>query len=432
MGGIESFGFPDQIGEVDVLLVTVTKVEAQAVLSAVKEELGRDVRSLYVGDQTYYDLGEIGGARSLMVRSEMGASGPSGAISTILDAITDLSPSAVIMVGIAFGVDRGDQQIGDVLVSRQISYYEQQRVGTDANGKPAEKNRGDRVPASVRLLDRFRDGELRWTQSNVRVGLLLSGEKLVDNLDFRSRLLQLEPEAIGGEMEGAGLYSAAYRKKVDWIVVKAICDWADGKKSDNKERNQQIAAQNAAAFTIFVMEQGGLVRGGRNLDQSAAIKRSGPREQHTMQSFPMPKMRQAFSDREKAEFLETVFEFLKEYFRQALAELQTQAQVETSFREVHDFKFVSRIYVQGRERSQCKVWLGEMGTGGSIYYAEQSFRIDTDNAYNDYIVVEDDGFEIYLKLSNMWLSSSLPRDAKASKEEAAEYLWRRFISRLEY
>jgi nucleoside phosphorylase len=432
VGGIESFDSPDQIGEVDVLLVTVAKVEAQAVLSTVKEELGRDVRSLYVGDQTYYDLGEIGGARALMLRSEMGVSGPSGAISSILDAITDLSPSAVIMVGIAFGVDQGAQRIGDVLVSRQISYYEPQRVGTDANGKPAEKARGDRVSAAPRLLDRFRDGELRWTQSNVRVGLILSGEKLVDNLDFRSRLLQVEPEAIGGEMEGAGLYSAAYRKKVDWIVVKAICDWADGKKSDNKERNQQIAAQNAAAFTIFVMEQGGLTRSRRNLDRSDAIKKSGPQEQHTRQSFPMPKMRETFSDREKDEFLEIAFEFVKEYFRQALVELQTQAQVETSFREVHALKFVSRIYVQGKERSQCKIWLGGVGRGGSIYYAEQNFGIDTDNAYNDFIVVEDDGFEIYLKLSNMWLSSGLPRDAKASKEEVAEYLWRRFISRLEY
>ena len=64
----------------------------------------------------------------------------------------------------------------------------------------------------------------------MRFGDGLSGEKLVDNLDFRDQLLNLEPEAIGGEMEGAGLYVACQDKKVDWILVKAVCDWADGQK----------------------------------------------------------------------------------------------------------------------------------------------------------------------------------------------------------
>jgi len=38
---------------------------------------------------------------------------------------------------------------------------------------------------------------------------MLSGEKLVDNLQFRQELEQKEPEALGGEMEGHGLYVAA-------------------------------------------------------------------------------------------------------------------------------------------------------------------------------------------------------------------------------
>ena len=46
-----------------------------------------------------------------------------------------------------------------------------------------------------------------------------------------SRLRAFEPEAIGGEMEGAWkLYVACAYEKVDWLLVKAICDWADGQK----------------------------------------------------------------------------------------------------------------------------------------------------------------------------------------------------------
>ncbi len=55
-------------------------------------------------------------------------------------------------------------------------------------------------------------------------------------------------------MEGAGLYTASERKKVDWILVKAICDWADGRKDDTY---QQLAAENAVRFLVYVLEKGG-------------------------------------------------------------------------------------------------------------------------------------------------------------------------------
>src|SRR5579884_2158379 len=135
------------------------------------------------------------------------------------------------MVGIAFGLRPGKQQLGDILVSRQIMAYELQRVGSDDEGNLVVRPRGDRPQASPRLLNLFRDGEIDWEGAPLHFGLVLSGEKVVDNPNFRAELLRLEPEAIGGEMEGAGLYAAALRNRVDWILVKAICDWADGKKA---------------------------------------------------------------------------------------------------------------------------------------------------------------------------------------------------------
>jgi nucleoside phosphorylase len=70
----------------------------------------------------------------------------------------------------------------------------------------------------------------------------------------RDWLLKIEPEAIGGEMEGAGLYAAARDAKVDWILVKAICDWADGTKNNDA---QPQAARNAAQFVLHVLQLGG-------------------------------------------------------------------------------------------------------------------------------------------------------------------------------
>src|SRR5438270_1472869 len=130
-----------------------------------------------------------------------------------------------------------------------------QKVDVDPDGQEVIKPRGDRPQASARLLDRFRASIFDWTGPKVHFGLLLSGEKLVNNKSFRDKLLRIEPEAIGGEMEGTGGYSAAYRNQVDWILIKAICDWADGNK---KDIHQKQAAENAVRFIIHVLEQGGL------------------------------------------------------------------------------------------------------------------------------------------------------------------------------
>lgn len=237
----------------DVLLVTVAEVEARAVLTLFPKS-----KLYHIGDQSYHDLGMIGEARVFMVQSEMGAGGQSGSILTIQEGIAALQPSAVIMVGIAFGVNENKQYIGDILVSRQIMDYDLQRIGTDNHGKLIIIPRGDRPSASPRMLSKFRAAANYWeTPPKVKFGLVLSGAKLVDNQDFRDQLLKFETEAIGGEMEGGGLYAAAQRKKVDWLLVKAICDWGDGHKKQDEDQRQKESAENAARFTLYVIEKGG-------------------------------------------------------------------------------------------------------------------------------------------------------------------------------
>jgi nucleoside phosphorylase len=236
----------------DVLLVVATLIEARAVLDACEQATGQASEQHFIGNNTYFSLGVIGGARIFLVQTEMGTGGPGGALLTVSAGISVLSPSAVIMVGVAFGINSNKQHPGDILVARQIMSYESQRAGTNA-----VIPRGDRVQCSPRLLSRFRAGVIKWTGPSVEFGLVLSGEKLVDSLVFREQLQHLEPEAIGGEMEGAGLYAAAYQNKTDWILVKAICDWADGNKASDKEQRQREAAQNAAQFTVYVLRRGG-------------------------------------------------------------------------------------------------------------------------------------------------------------------------------
>ena len=233
---------------VDVLIVTVTRVETRAVLAAFVVATGQKASTVSIGDKIYRDLGTVNGARVFLALSEMGTVGPGSSLQSVGKGIAALRPSAVVMIGIAFGVNDQKQSIGDILVSRQLMLYDAQRVSATQIVP-----RGDRVHCSTWLLDYLTSAELDWTGPKVRFGLVLTGDTLVDNVDYRDQLRKLEVEAIGGEMEGAGLYVACQDAKVDWVLVKSICDWADGNKAQDKDVRQEQAAKNSAEFVVHAL-----------------------------------------------------------------------------------------------------------------------------------------------------------------------------------
>jgi nucleoside phosphorylase len=159
----------DVNSKADVLIVTVTKVESRAVMKAFQEATGKAPKPESLGERTYHNLGELNGARVFMALSEMGAGGLGASQQTVHKGILALRPSAVIMVGIAFGVDEQKQAIGDILVSQQLLIYELQRVG-----KEEIISRGDKAHASIRLIDYFRSADLYWKEATVRFGLILT------------------------------------------------------------------------------------------------------------------------------------------------------------------------------------------------------------------------------------------------------------------
>jgi nucleoside phosphorylase len=235
-----------------VLLVVVTDIERHAVLRLMQpltSDLGNRRLKGYIGQQTYY-CGTFGVYRAVLTTCEMGSIGRDAAILSVQQAITDLSPGCVIMVGIAFGKDPDKQHIGQALVASQVVSYEQQRAGADV------VQRGPRADSDGILKNRFRNLD-HWEfplpdgrACKRDIGPILSGEKLIDDAAFKARLFAAFPDAIGGEMEGAGLYAAAARARVPWILVKSICDWANGTKSDHA---QPLAAATAASLVHAVL-----------------------------------------------------------------------------------------------------------------------------------------------------------------------------------
>lgn len=239
----------------DCLLIVATEVEQKAVFEKV-QAIGNPFTLKVGGGRAYYDLGFVYGRRVALVKTAMGSTTVGGSTATSMQMISHLNPHFVIMVGIAFGVDRKKQSIGTVLIAKQLLGYELQRVGTDKkNGDVKITLRGPKTDTSPVLMSLLDGAASVWNEAPVKSGLMLSGEKLIDNLDYREQLNTISGgEAIGGEMEGVGLLIAVAEKPTHWIVVKAVCDWADGNKSKNKEARQATAAKNAVSLVFRALE----------------------------------------------------------------------------------------------------------------------------------------------------------------------------------
>lgn len=234
-----------------ILLVTVTEIETsktRSVLTAL--DSFNKVLKVSKGNYTYY-IGKFGKYGVALVQSGgMGSISANASIITIKTALDTIKSSIVIMIGIAFGIDEIKQNIGDVLISETIIPYNSKRVGEEKNIQ-----RGMEKPASTLLLNRLKNVST-WEyllEDGVKAKSIftkiLSGEELIDNKSRRDELVSIYPEAKGGEMEGVGV-SSACDGIADWILIKGICDFADGQKSKEKKKRQYIAIESALSLCM--------------------------------------------------------------------------------------------------------------------------------------------------------------------------------------
>ncbi len=231
-------------GHEPVLLITVNDNETAA-LRQVFQSLGPT--QTFERDGYPYELLGYADQRPLIAfRSQMGSVRVGAALQRTLKAIAHHRPSAVIALGIAFGRNDGKQQLGDVLLSSQVQTYESERH----NENGSHTWRGEKVPAASRWLERCTQHPPQGFK--LHKGLLVCGEKLLDNAAFREHLNQEFPTHIGGDMESTGLVTACHDEKVDWVVVKGTSDWGDGTKATGSDEDKQALQQRAATHAALV------------------------------------------------------------------------------------------------------------------------------------------------------------------------------------
>jgi hypothetical protein len=150
-----------------------------------------------------------------------------------------------------------------------------------------------------------------------------------------------------------------------------------------------------------------------------------------VQKIPLPRTRREFSDRDRSVFLVDSFHGIISYFAEGLAAMkQHDSAIETEMSQITNQKYVFELYRAGTLKSACKIWIGSSGSQKNISFREGDFDPNDDSSVNEWIYVEADEIQMYLKGIFGEFGSRLPDKLRA--EDAATALWKRFIRPLDY
>jgi TIR domain len=147
----------------------------------------------------------------------------------------------------------------------------------------------------------------------------------------------------------------------------------------------------------------------------------------------VPMLRRAPTDADKRRFSRQAFDTIPSHFEEGLNQLaQRNEAIDCDFQLSAATDFEAEIFLQGKSACRCRVWMGGMVSSDGIAYAEGLVRYNRD-ACNETLSVDADQGELHLRaLFGGFRQLEKQFDLKRlSQEQAAEYLWRRFIAPLE-
>jgi hypothetical protein len=134
-----------------------------------------------------------------------------------------------------------------------------------------------------------------------------------------------------------------------------------------------------------------------------------------------------FSDKEKDQFLREAFLYISRYFENSLIELQKRnAEIEAAFQQRDANGFEATVYVNGKRRCHCGIWLSTRGfSRAEILFGGGGI---TEGSYNESLSLADDGYTQGLMPLGMM---SMHEKKMLTFEGAAETYWSAFIEPLQ-
>ena len=251
-----------------VLIVTTADAEMEAVLDRLEKVPHGYPKAV---DWFPVKIGKLGGRVVAVCKTEQGINATYRVVHQLLrsDYLKD-SVKLVFAVGFAWGakpISRGgNQRIGDVLVATKCIEAGHVRA-SDGDVEIRGTVKTSPLVDSVNSLlctrwpseTHFGEEKLPDHRPTAHVGTVISLPTLLDDKELTERLIghpQVVPykPIVGGDMELYQIADAANETGKQWLLAKAICDFAglDGKKD---KTGQAQAAAAAADIADWLMRQ---------------------------------------------------------------------------------------------------------------------------------------------------------------------------------
>jgi hypothetical protein len=155
--------------------------------------------------------------------------------------------------------------------------------------------------------------------------------------------------------------------------------------------------------------------------------RPQPRVGPPIPAHHIPKVRRPPSDLEKRRFVQNAFKTVAQRFEQAGNELAAQEGVNFDFQPASTTQFTAEIFVDGNSKRRCKIWIYNDG----IAFYEGSFGWRDDNSFNEMLSLVQNELAFGALMEMGWGDVGKGLNLKQlTPGDAAEYLWRRFVSLL--
>ena len=218
-----------------------------------------EAQILNSGGNNYY-VGKWGQIPAALVQGDQGTGGPGGAQQLTCSSINLFKNLKVI---IALGVCGTMDRLGDVIVSSRIDGCNLQKIkdnriiNRSLVCRPGKNIRSFLTLSSdIWLYPCTKQGSEVYEAKAV-FKPMLSGTPLIADGEYRDKLVDNVSQDAGGvEMEGIGVVDGIdicnKKEQIEFIIVKAGCDYAD--KEKNKEW-QPVAAMAAADFVYKQLDR---------------------------------------------------------------------------------------------------------------------------------------------------------------------------------
>lgn len=202
-------------------------------------ELMKDVTQEEISSVIYYQ-GKIYGKDVIVAKCGVGKVHASVCAQTM---ILKYSPDVIINTGVA-GSLNSKLDIGDLVISDFVVEHD---MDTSPLGDPVGLISGIniiKIPSATNVVKMISNAAATLENTNVFVGTIASGDQFICSMERKNFIVD-NFDAMCTEMEGAAIGHVCYINNIDFCIVRAISDKADGSAHMDFPSFVKIAAKKS-------------------------------------------------------------------------------------------------------------------------------------------------------------------------------------------